>query len=549
MRDYPAEWPLTDGLDDTLPTIYLHLVDTAWPPAQPDLGIPVGWGEVIGWDIEAELDAPLMPGQVNADAKFVTAVANCTIAQPEGGLLAPWRAGSERTPKSGHAEIVASHDGPLGATAMVLGKFLLDPIKGKLSDASITLRLIQDTVRARRDHTLPPDLGGFVPTFSPTRLLEIGAASCGFILDATADFDATITSSYFPRRTDQITAMQSIVAANLGAMFPSMDGTALRVLDPDYLLGTGDVIETLQIDDDLDDLSWSQDPNAAVDRIEVTYLPPIYDDSPFGSAPNDAAPIWTAPKGARLAAGASVTYTYDPGTYIWPRAFGGSTEIFCTSGKDGTGSWEYIPARIDMTSSGSWTIKITNTESGTRYLMAPHDPTGGSVPNFPKNTRAPLLGTIDGATESAGLQTISWGATPDLATNTLSFNLGRNIQTRADALVILDRIITRITTPTYVIEDVRVPLDFRWELGDLFRLEKLDAGFNVRAMVTGVKFAGTKDEISQTASFAILPLLIRDFNEAWDAAFPGGATIADFNAAWAGKTVADLNDNPLKTAP
>lgn len=542
VTEYPPEWPITDGLAETLPTIYLHVLGDVWPPADEEMGTPAGWAQVSTWDIDCELDAPLLPGQINADVKFITASANCTIPQPRAGGLAPWAAGDRRTPKSGHVELVASHNGPLGSTAKVLGVFLLDPIRGKSSDPNLTLKLIQDTVRGRTPHRIPTTANRFAP-FSPTRLLELGAARTGFTLDASADFDALVTSSYFPGKTDHITAMQEIVAANLGAMFLSMDGSTIVVKDPDYLLGSGTIVDTLDIEEDLDDLSWTQDPNALIDRIEVSYIPPVYDSS-------DDAVTWSAPKGVRLNAGASVVYHFDPKHAVFPTVIGPFDQLpHGNPSMSGQDIPELLDVEVTEVSSGHFRVMLTNPTGHALYLMERYYAAGsaGTEEGFPRGTTTFLRGTVDTATDEA-MKVMTWGADTEDATSTLTFDLGRNIQRSEDARVIIDRIVERVTRPTYVLEDVRVPLDFRRELADVYRVQGPRQDFDVRAIVTRIKLTGTKDEISQTVTLAAMPLIIRDLNEAWDAGLPG-ATIADFNAVWAGKTIADFNTNPLRTAP
>src|SRR5690606_262060 len=98
---------------------------------------------------------------------------------------------------------------------------------------------------------------------------------------------------------------------------------------------------------------------------------------------------------------------------------------------------------------------IWNRTGSTQYLMAPFITGGTGTTDYAKNTRAFVTGTIDGAKESEATKTLTWGKSSDTATNTLTFNLGRNIQRREDALAIRDRIVSRITSPTYVLDDVR----------------------------------------------------------------------------------------------
>lgn len=529
MRTYPAEWPVTDGLNDTLPTIYLHVLDSAWPPANDDLGTPAGWCEVTDWNIDCGLVAPLMPGQVTASPNYLAAVGGCKIPQPEGHHLAPWRPSPDRTPSTSLVQLWASHDGPTGATAMLLGQFRLDPIKGKLSDPFLSVTFIQDAVRMDKEHDLPAspvDPGNLATAFSPTRLLEVAAEGNGFTLNATADFPAQITSSYFPGKTTELAAMQSIVSANLGAMFLSMDGTTIEVKDPDYLLGAGTVVDTIDVSDDLDDLSWSQDPNAAVDRIEVTYRKVTY---------SNEVPVLTAAKGMKLGNNDAADLVFDPKHAIGPNNVGTIIGIETNTHADGTGSSFAAPYAYVMLSSGRVALYIVNdTDPATYYLVdtAGHPTSFGSA-------------TVETSSDDQ-TRTLAWGAATEDATNTLTFDLGLNIQRKADAQAILDRIVTRVTQPAYVLDDVQLPLDFRRELADLYIATETEVGFNSRAMVTGLKLAGTKDSIVQTASLAIMPLRISDLNAVWDTAHPG-ATIADFNTKWAGKTVSDFNADPLGT--
>lgn len=549
MRTLPAGWPDPDDPNQTAFTVYLHVLDGVWPPASIHDGesLPAGWAVVGEWTIDADLDAPLMPGQVNAGSTFTVASGACTIPQPEGGLLAPWRVGDERTPHSGHCELVASYNGYSGSTAFVLGKFLLDPIKGKVSEPVLSLSLVQDLVRLRKPHDVERNAGPF-STASPTRYLEQAAAKNGYLLDSSGDFPAVLTSLYYPGKTDELTVLQSIVGANLGALYLSMDGTTIIVKDPDSLLGTGTVDATLSVLDSFDDLSWSQDPNAAVDRIELTYLPPSYYQEAFGvGAWFDEAVVWSAPKGASIAAGETKVFNFDPGTDILINGVSsgtGAAEIrfHANSSADGTGTAYEWEAYVSQVSSGSYTLTVTNPTAGTRYFVAPYSPGG----DYPKGTRSFINGTLNGAKEGESSRTLVWGVASEDATNTLTFDLGRNIQREVDARAILNRIVTRITQPTFVIDDVRVVPDVRRELGDLYRVRLEEVGFDTRAMVTGIKLSGGPGGIEQTLTIAGLGLILLDFDAAWDAAHPG-ATINDFDDVWAGKTVEDFDRDPLAT--
>jgi hypothetical protein len=527
VRAYPAAWPVSDGLADELPTVYFHMVGYAWPPANPDAGCPAGWAEVSDWEIECELDAPLLPGQIKSDPKFTAATGKCTVEIPQGVVLAPWRAGSERTPDNGKAELWASYDGPTGSTRMLLGQFVLDPMKGNVQNPYLAVTFVQDTIRLRKDHTIPTTVSS---PMIPLRVLEYAATSNGFAFHPIGGLLISSAFIYFPRKTDQLDAMQQIVQANLAAMFLSMDGSTIEIRNHEYLAGSGPVHEVVDVEDQFDKLEWSQDPNAKVDRVEVTYVPPLLDTRPIGPAPFNTAAAYTVPKGMGIPPGATAVFEFDPGSYIAPLAFGpgfgtplapGSFQIIANQYSSGTGDAYVLNGTITQRSSGNWLVSIPNPHGIGLHLVLPYDPPPRMVSgswvapadrgwDAGKSTPSFIPGTIDRATESESAITIAWGAPSDAATNVLQFNMGRNVQYAVDAQRILDLVVVRATNPTYVIEDVQLPLDFRRELADLYRVRAPSYGFDQRALVTKLKLDGDKNHIHQTASLAILPLVAGD---------------------------------------
>jgi hypothetical protein len=530
MRSLPAGWPSPSSPLQTAPVVYLHVVAGAWPPASVQDGesLPDGWTRVGQWQIDADLDAPLMPGQVNAGTKFTVASGSCTIPQPRGGMLAPWRAKKERTPKAGACELWASFDGYNGSTKFLLGNFILDPVSGKASEPFLTLTFVQDLVRLRKPHDLPSQIVNppltdfaFANPVSPTRYLEIAAANNGYTLVTTADFTSRVTSSYLPGTMDELTAIQTIVGANLGAVFQTMDGAKIRVLTADDLLGQGTILATMNVVDSFEDLAWTQDPNASVDRVEVTFIPPSYaggitlktiaDQKSFGTTATDAAFAY-----------------FDPGTAILPD--GAQTGTLNVIGPNGP---ETATVYVFQRSSGAVALGLAVSSPGSYKVNGKQTVTA--------------FGNVSGADDAV---TLAWGESTVNATNTLTFDLGPMIQRRSDAIDILNRIVTRVTSGTYVVEDVKVVPDLRRELGDLLRIDFPEAGLRTRALVTGVKLSGTPGGIEQSLTIAALGLTLTDFDAAWDAVNPT-ATINTFDAAWdaalPGATVDDFDTDPLKT--
>jgi hypothetical protein len=109
MRTLPDGWP-ADSADQTLFDVYVHVLDSSWPPASTLGGepIPAGWAVVADWEIVSELSAPLLPGQINSDLQVSAATGYCTIAQPTPEVYAPWAASDLRPPSSARLELVAS---------------------------------------------------------------------------------------------------------------------------------------------------------------------------------------------------------------------------------------------------------------------------------------------------------------------------------------------------------------------------------------------------------------------------------------------------------
>lgn len=516
MRDLPAGWPAHADRVKTPPKVYLRLPGSAWPPASRigDEDLPAGTTRVGSWTIDCRLDAPLLPGQVNAATKMSIASASCTIPQPKGGLLAPWRGGGEAPPKSGACELIASYNGPDGSTAFRLGKFVLDPIKGKLSDPFVSLTMVQDLVRLNKTHDLPTHTGGgFGSPMTGASLLQWAASRNGYAITFT-EGTIGLSTSYFPRKTTELAAMQQIVQANLSAMFLSMDGNTIKVLGPGYLLGGGPVVETLDVLTSFEDLSWSQDPGGVADRVEVAYIPPIISNGPLGPAPFNTGSVWTAAKGQGIPPGGTLSFDFDPGSYIGPLAFGGTFQIMANQLSNGSGTESTLNGTIIQRSSGWWSVSIHNPTGSGKFLLLPYDRPAYvddgvvNVPedrgwNVPKTTPSFIPGQIDTASESEGAKLVAWGAASEDATNTLRFDFGRNVQSDADAIDRLNHIVGRVNHASYLIEDVNVVPHLGRELGDIDRLLYEHAGLDAKCLVAGIKTSGDSSGVRQSLSLAI----------------------------------------------
>lgn len=546
MRSLPAGWPDPSEPDQTTPTVYLHLVDSVWPPAAGDLA--AGYVECGSWHIDRDLVGSLLPGQVRAPSGFSVATGGVSIPQPDGVRLAPWRAGDRRVVPPASVELIASYDGPTGATAFVLGTFRVAPISGRVSEPSLMFDLVEEwsalkrpnTVQQYDDHNPLHVPGAYSSTpYDPARIVEQIAADAGFTV-SVSDFGTSIRSIYFPPELSAMECLQQIVSSNMGAAFVAADGS-IKVLSYDQLVGADTVVQDLDVLTDFADLEWVIDQSEACDRVEVRFTTPSYRGLDYGDVtdgdqrPNAA---WVAAETLSIPAGGSRDYVVDPGFATFTRP--GSRAVSGNTAANGSGSivplmWDGIDqGSVRYRSSGRIEFTLVNSSGGTLYLVE-----GDGQPSFLQTDWR------DSSTSDAG-SVLAWGADEYGAVNPLSVDFGRLVQTVADAQVLLDRIVSRVRYARWRINSVAVRPDIRREIGDLVWVNFPEEGLSAKALVTSVSVAGEPGGISQTVDLAILRPLIRDFDEAWEAALPG-ATVADFNALWAGKTIADFNFNPLNT--
>lgn len=517
MRTLPAGWPDPLQPAQTVPQVYLHVIDSTWPPASGDM--PAGYAKVGQWDISRDLVGSALPGQIKGASGFAVSTGKCVIPQPPGGMLAPWRPSAQRTPTSGACELIASYDGPTGATAFVLGRFRLAPMSGKASEPFLTINLVEDLIRLNQPHNL--DSGVTYPLNALSDFIEQSATALSYSTDIDP-IAGMYYCSYFSGQTTVRAAWQAIAAASLSAIWLSLDGTTVVGRSAAYLAGEGTIVDTIDAITQLEDVEWTIDPTEAPDRIELSYKKAFRTLEPVT--------IWTAKKGAKIAAGEKLTFTIDPefpvGSY-YP-SFG----TYVNTAPDGSDIDDYlIPVDITFISSGRLSIEFTNDTGLDIYLI---DSAG---------TRTTIQ-TIDSAPMSDPI-TLTWGVDATEATNTLTIDLGLNVQNDADAAAVLDTILSRISRPS-PLSDIKVVPHLGREIGDLGWLNFPEGGLSTKTITTSIKLTGSPGQITQTLSVAMLAPTIADFNAAWDAAMPG-ATIADFNAVWAGKTFDDFNANPLDT--
>lgn len=325
---------------------------------------------------------------------------------------------------------------------------------------------------------------------------------------------------------DEWAAIQDVVASNMGAAWLDADGK-LVVRNFAWLRGARPVDADLNVLDDLDDLKWTVDSQDICDRIEVTYRP-----ADIKYVPNGDYLFWESPEALELKTNTTIELVVDVPLYANVTRW----QADINPARDGSGVGP-TNALIDVTVAkvNSRRAKITITS---RYAATLYTVNSAGEPSL----RLYATHVVDQETEVV----VSAGASPDQALSPISINLGVQCQTAEDAERILGFVRSQTSSPRFKVESVLVPFDWRRELGDIYRLHHDGVDLNQKVLCTGITTDLQPGNYSQHLDLALLDISVYDFNEAWKAA--PSHTIADFNAVWAGKTIADFNADPLRTA-
>jgi hypothetical protein len=173
----PAGWPDPAAVE-TLPTVWLALDGSAWPPAAD--GRPAGTVPVASWSVERELVGSVLPGNVRARSGLSIGSAQATVAQMAVEPLAPWAAdASRRVVPGAAAALYATHDGHDDAARVNLGDWVVAPASGSLLSPGVDLELLERPYMGRaQDQRLPP-LSFLIPC-DPIWPVSVLAAQVGY---------------------------------------------------------------------------------------------------------------------------------------------------------------------------------------------------------------------------------------------------------------------------------------------------------------------------------------------------------------------------------
>lgn len=160
-----------------IPNVYVHLIDSLWPPAQGDY--PVGYGRVVSFSSDRELASPLLAGQF-AGSGFSVGDAQIVIAQPTSGKrLAPWASGDRRVTKGMRAHIYTAAS-PLGTVIDDYGTWIVESVSGSLVDGGVPLGLVEESKAGKVPHRLQPGVTDFPATDDAASIVDMLARQSGY---------------------------------------------------------------------------------------------------------------------------------------------------------------------------------------------------------------------------------------------------------------------------------------------------------------------------------------------------------------------------------
>lgn len=160
MKMLPTSWPAPDALVAPWPEVFAIFENVAWPPAFEDM--PQGVSRVLSWSTSRQITGGLLPGQVRGATGFAIGSGSIAIPQPEAWheTLAPWRRDAARVPDGPFTvRLVASYDGPDGASVVPLGRWQAQARSGSIADGAISIDLLERTTDLREMIAVPPFVG------------------------------------------------------------------------------------------------------------------------------------------------------------------------------------------------------------------------------------------------------------------------------------------------------------------------------------------------------------------------------------------------------
>lgn len=357
-------------------------------------------------------------------------------------------------------------------------------------------------------------------------------------LTPSADIDplgGRMVSPWLPGDMDAWTGIQQVCGAYCGAAWLT-NQRMMTVRNRDYMGGGDTHRDVIDVEATAEDVGWSVDPDDTADRLVVTFNPADierYQSGAFGPV------VWEAPDVLELAPGQSIEVVAELPFYanlitswlpVWDLAADTASSWSAFPNREGSGTHaadDSLVVTVRPVSTGRAIITVQNTTATTLYTV---DAAG--------NPCLILRGYKIARQENQA--TVTRGVSESASANELAVDLGRYVQTVADAEALADFLWARVSTPMWKADAVNVRLDWSRDIGRIIRLEHPLTDLSVKALVVGIHMTGSDGVATQALDLVLLPPTWFDFDQAW-----AGKTWADFDSVWADGNWAAFDAEPL----
>lgn len=343
--------------------------------------------------------------------------------------------------------------------------------------------------------------------------------------------DGNVDAPWIPDGGDVWTALQRTCDSFAAAGWVSNEGV-LTVRNRHEMAGSNRPKMPVNVGERVEDLAWTLDADDYADRLTVTYRPVTWmsDADPFEQ---------TAGEKLHVPARSTVSIRVDLGSYVSriagfayvSEATATDSEWDANTAADGSGSAVSSGVSVTgvQTSPSSATVTVNNTTAADVWMV-----------DFSGNPAIILRGI--GVASQETEETITYGVPEIDAKQPLVIDLGKLVQRRSDVESLAGYLWERVNTPRYRLGQIRMPLDWSRDLGDILTLTHPESSLTANVLVVSDRKSGQAGSIEHRCDLILLPPTFSDFDAVW-----AGKTGDAFDAVWVGKTGTRYDDEPLRT--
>jgi len=301
-----------------------------------------------------------------------------------------------------------------------------------------------------------------------------------------------------PKAITAVDALQQVSASTDAAWWIDEDGVLVYL--PRTTLAAQSSTGTLSTTTSLADIPASTSTDDLVDRVEVTFSPPV-----LTSAADYSLGVFEATDVIEVAAGATVVQEYDLDTSVGTLATWAREE----SGADRTLSrWWASTAPVGGTKVAASGVTISSSLLNPRRIrITIKNNTGATIWMVDGNGDPHVIVRAMWRVSAGEQQTAYAGATLDDARYPATLDLGAYVQTATRAQAIADSLMTALATPMPVLTGLQVYPSPSRHLGDVVTLSDPITGLSCRGVICKIDNSGSAGSWQQTIDLAVLAYL------------------------------------------